>query len=102
MTAMGPKAVVRGDQLHRLLRTHPLPRRCYQPIGRCVRGTELMTAKRLVLYERVSTVRQGASGLGLEAQRKVIEDFAASKWGEVLARLNEVESGRKGPTGPNS
>lgn len=51
--------------------------------------------QRLVAYERVSTARQGASGLGLEAQRKVIEDFAASRGAEVLARFTEVESGRK-------
>jgi DNA invertase Pin-like site-specific DNA recombinase len=38
---------------------------------------------------------QGASGLGLEAQRKVMEDFAASGGAEVLARFTEVESGRK-------
>jgi DNA invertase Pin-like site-specific DNA recombinase len=41
------------------------------------------------------TARQGQSGLGLEAQRKTIEDFAASRGAEVLARLTEVESGRK-------
>ncbi len=51
--------------------------------------------QRLVAYERVSTARQGASGLGLEAQRRVIEDFAASRGAEVLARFTEVESGRK-------
>jgi DNA invertase Pin-like site-specific DNA recombinase len=51
--------------------------------------------QRLVAYERVSTARQGASGLGLEAQRKLIEDFAASQGAEVLARFTEVESGRK-------
>ena len=50
---------------------------------------------RIVGYERVSTTRQGASGLGLEAQRTVIEDFAASRGAEVLARFTEVESGRK-------
>ena len=50
---------------------------------------------RLVAYERVSTARQGASGLGLEAQRKTIEDFAASRGAEVLGRFTEVESGRK-------
>jgi DNA invertase Pin-like site-specific DNA recombinase len=33
--------------------------------------------------------------LGLEAQRKVIEDFAASRGAQVLARFTEVESGRK-------
>ncbi len=51
--------------------------------------------QRLVAYERVSTARQEASGLGLEAQRKVIEDFAASRRAEVLARFTKVESGRK-------
>ncbi|MDZ4066946.1 MAG: recombinase family protein [Tabrizicola sp.] len=55
-----------------------------------------MTAgQRLVAYERVSTARQGASGLGLETQRKVIENFASSRGAEVLARFTEVESGRK-------
>ena len=51
--------------------------------------------QRLVAYERVSTARQGASGLGMEAQRKTIEDFAVSRGAEVLARFTEVESGRK-------
>ena len=52
-------------------------------------------AQRFVAYERVSTARQGASGLGLEAQRKTIVDFAAVRGAEVLARFTEVESGRK-------
>jgi DNA invertase Pin-like site-specific DNA recombinase len=51
--------------------------------------------QRLVAYERVSTARQWASGLGLQAQRKTIEGFAASRGAEVLARFTEVESGRK-------
>lgn len=55
----------------------------------------MASGQRLVAYERVSTARQGASGLGLEVQRKVIEDFAISRGAEVLARFNEVESGRK-------
>jgi DNA invertase Pin-like site-specific DNA recombinase len=50
---------------------------------------------RLVAYERVSTARQGQSGLGLEVQRRVIEDFAVARGAEVLARFTEVESGRK-------
>lgn len=53
------------------------------------------TFVKLVAYERVSTARQGRSGLGLEAQRKAIDDFAASKDAKVLARFTEVESGRK-------
>ena len=32
-----------------------------------------------VAYYRVSTAKQGRSGLGLEAQRKAVQAFAASK-----------------------
>ena len=49
---------------------------------------------RFIAYERVSTARQGQSGLGLEAQRNTIDTFAASRGSEVLARFTEVESGR--------
>ncbi|WP_425102429.1 recombinase family protein [Tropicibacter sp. S64] len=48
---------------------------------------------RLVAYERVSTARQGRSGLGLEAQRAAIDAFAGARSAEVLARFTEVESG---------
>lgn len=50
---------------------------------------------KLVTYERVSTVRQGRSGLGLEAQRKAIEDYSEARDATILARFTEVESGRK-------
>ncbi len=53
------------------------------------------SAQRFVAYERVSAARQGATGLGLEAQRKSIEAFAAARGAEVPARFTEVESGRK-------
>ncbi|MFO1176038.1 MAG: recombinase family protein [Paracoccaceae bacterium] len=49
---------------------------------------------RFIAYERVSTARQGASGLGLEAQRMAFDGFAASRGAEVLARFTEVESGK--------
>lgn len=58
-------------------------------------GTVGSASPRFVAYERVSTARQGSSGLGLAAQRKSIDDFAASRGAEVLARFTEVESGRK-------
>lgn len=50
---------------------------------------------RLVAYERVSTARQGQSGLGLEAQQRAIRDFARARGAEVIAGFTEVESGRK-------
>jgi DNA invertase Pin-like site-specific DNA recombinase len=54
-----------------------------------------MTVLRFIAYERVSTARQGASSLGLAAQRATIEAFAANRGADVLARFTEVESGRK-------
>ena len=56
-----------------------------------VRETAL--SLKLVAYERVSTARQGRSGLGLEAQRKAIDSFAAERTATVLARFTEIESG---------
>ena len=49
----------------------------------------------LVAYYRVSTARQGESGLGLEAQRAKVEQMAAERGAEVVAEFTEVESGRK-------
>ncbi len=49
---------------------------------------------RIIAYERVSTARQGASGLGIEAQRQAIEGYAAARGAAILARFTEVESGR--------
>ena len=51
--------------------------------------------KQVVSYIRVSTARQGQSGLGLEAQRAAVEQFCASNSCEVVAEFREVESGRK-------
>ena len=56
---------------------------------------EAVPNTKLVAYERVSTARQGRSGLGLEAQRKAIENYANTKDATTLARFTEVESGRK-------
>jgi DNA invertase Pin-like site-specific DNA recombinase len=50
---------------------------------------------KFVAYERVSTAKQGRSGPGLEAQRKAIGDFAASRGADVIGRFTEVESGGK-------
>jgi DNA invertase Pin-like site-specific DNA recombinase len=47
-----------------------------------------------VAYYRVSTVRQGESGLGLEAQQSAVEGFLRGH-GTLLAEFVEVESGKK-------
>lgn len=49
----------------------------------------------IVSYLRVSTARQGASGLGLEAQRTAVQGFAAAGGHTIVAELLEVESGSK-------
>ena len=48
---------------------------------------------RIVAYERVSTARQGASGLGIAAQRQAIDGFAARRAATLIGRFTEVESG---------
>lgn len=48
-----------------------------------------------VAYLRVSTARQGRSGLGIEAQRQAATDYLASVGGSLVAEHVEVESGRK-------
>ncbi len=48
---------------------------------------------RFVAYYRVSTDRQGASGLGLDAQRQAVARQV--KGGELAAEFTEIESGRR-------
>ena len=45
-------------------------------------------------YFRVSTDRQGRSGLGLEAQREAVTRYIAGR-GSMLAEFTEIESGRR-------
>ena len=52
-------------------------------------------SKSLVAYLRVSTRKQAASGLGLEAQRAAVAEYAAKAGGIVVAEYVEVESGKK-------
>jgi DNA invertase Pin-like site-specific DNA recombinase len=50
--------------------------------------------KRFVAYYRVSTDKQGRSGLGLEAQRAIVADYADSKGGLVAEEFTDIMSGR--------
>ena len=51
--------------------------------------------KRAVAYFRVSTDRQGKSGLGLEAQHEAVHLFAQHQGYQVTAEFTEIESGKK-------
>ncbi len=56
---------------------------------------DAMADGRFVSYLRVSTARQGASGLGLEAQRKAVADFLAGGRWTLMREVVEVESGKR-------
>lgn len=50
---------------------------------------------KLVAYYRVSTYKQAQSGLGLDAQRQAVEQYATGRKADVIAEYVETESGRK-------
>lgn len=54
-----------------------------------------MATGKFVAYYRVSTARQGASGLGLEAQQEAVRQYLNGGSWELVAEFIEVESGRK-------
>lgn len=54
-----------------------------------------MEPKRFVAYFRVSTERQGRSGLGLEAQQRAVADFLRNGDHQLVESFTEVESGRR-------
>jgi DNA invertase Pin-like site-specific DNA recombinase len=49
---------------------------------------------KFVAYYRVSTQRQGKSGLGLDAQRAAVKNYLNGGPWEIAAEFTEVESGR--------
>jgi len=55
----------------------------------------LKPASRFVAYYRVSTARQGRSGLGLEAQREAVRAFMGGSTGELAEAFTEIESGKR-------
>ncbi len=51
--------------------------------------------RQIIGYARVSTQRQGESGLGLEAQRAFIEAYALANQSSLVATYTEVETGKR-------
>ena len=48
----------------------------------------------IVSYLRVSTQKQGFSGLGMDAQRAAVEQFAANNDMRIVQEFVEVETGK--------
>lgn len=55
------------------------------------RGKAIKTA---IAYYRVSTAKQGRSGLGLEAQQEAVRRFAEAEGFEIVGERVEVETGK--------
>jgi DNA invertase Pin-like site-specific DNA recombinase len=60
----------------------------------CSLNTSGEIVQSAVAYYRVSTQRQGRSGLGLEAQRTAVARFAEAEGIQILAEFTEVETGK--------
>jgi len=54
-----------------------------------------MAEGRFVAYYRVSTEKQGRSGLGLEAQRQAVEAYLNGGSWKLVAEFTEIESGKR-------
>lgn len=48
-----------------------------------------------IVYYRVSTAKQGASGLGIEAQRYAVANYLNGGNWKIVSEFTEVESGRR-------
>ena len=53
-----------------------------------------MATKCFVSYHRVSTDKQGASGLGLEAQKEAVDNFLRGTNRNLIEEFVEIESGK--------
>ena len=51
-------------------------------------------SKKYISWRRVSTLKQGRSGLGLEAQQEIIRYFIEREQGEIIADYTEVYTGK--------
>ncbi|GAA0766865.1 MULTISPECIES: recombinase family protein [Bacteria] len=54
-----------------------------------------MSTAKFIAYYRVSTQKQGADGLGIEAQKTAVTRFLNGGDWEIIAEFTEVESGKK-------
>jgi DNA invertase Pin-like site-specific DNA recombinase len=55
----------------------------------------MATRGKFVAYYRVSTDKQGRSGLGIEAQRAAVENYLNGGDWKIVAEFTEIESGKR-------
>ena len=53
-----------------------------------------MATTAVITYIRVSTAKQGSSGLGIEAQRQALRQFAKAEGLELVREFVEIETGK--------
>jgi hypothetical protein len=63
-------------------------------------GTTQMANGEHVAYYRVSTAKQGKSGLGLEAQRSTVRGYLNGGSWDLIGEAVEVESGKRADNRP--
>ena len=88
------------DRQLRCVREKLLPSAVCVPISKPREDDVLIVAMqaktaRFIAYFRVSTARQGRSGLGLEAQQEAVRQYLTSVGGTVAAEFTEVETGKR-------
>lgn len=54
-----------------------------------------MATGKFIAYYRVSTARQGRSGLGLDAQRQAVRDYLNGGSWQLTEEFTEIESGKR-------
>ena len=60
----------------------------------CIQTGAAMSHQKFVTYIRVSTQKQGTSGLGLDAQRQTVSQFLTGGTKTVLTEFVEIETGK--------
>lgn len=77
-------------------------KKCFATLFAMVSSGHMKKKKKFVVYLRVSTTRQGESGLGLEAQRSAVKSFVGSMGpdAQIVREFVEVESAKGGVQRP--